>query len=169
MRQSVINYVKENGIKLAANSKALKLINNGASEAEVAVALQTTKAYKEDSTLRQMCQEVVAEAGKEQADSAKKPENHSNSARRGENERYQFHSIQMWQESCITALASSPMAWEAFKMKQRNKKLLWQYINRIWPYKLIAGTKVNKNKKDLLAIAKILKNLSSKIQSKNFN
>ena len=76
MRQSVINYVKENGIKLAANSKALKLINNGASEAEVAVALQTTKAYKEDSTLRQMCQEVVAEAGKEQADSAKKPENH---------------------------------------------------------------------------------------------
>lgn len=73
MRQSVINYVKENGIKLAANSKALKLINNGASEAEVAVALQTTKAYKEDSTLRQMCQEVVAEAGKEQADSAKKP------------------------------------------------------------------------------------------------
>lgn len=57
MRQSVINYVKENGIKLAANSKALKLINNGASEAEVAVALQTTKAYKEDSTLRQMCQE----------------------------------------------------------------------------------------------------------------
>ena len=81
MRQSVINYVKENGIKLAANSKALKLINNGASEAEVAVALQTTKAYKEDSTLRQMCQEVVA-------DSAKKPENHSNSARRGENERY---------------------------------------------------------------------------------
>lgn len=69
MRQSVINYVKENGIKLAANS--------------------------EDSTLRQMCQEVVAEAGKEQADSAKKPENHSNSARRGENERYQFHSIQI--------------------------------------------------------------------------
>lgn len=95
MRQSVINYVKENGIKLAANSKALKLINNRASEAEVAVALQTTKAYKEDSTLRQMCQEVVAEAGKEQADSAKKPENHSNSARRGENERYQFHSIQI--------------------------------------------------------------------------
>lgn len=33
-----------------------------------------------------------------------------------------------WQESCITALASSPMAWEAFKMKQRNKKLLWQYV-----------------------------------------
>lgn len=26
-----------------------------------------------------------------------------------------------WQESCITALASSPLAWEAFKMKQRNK------------------------------------------------
>lgn len=51
MRQSVINYVKENGIKLAANSKALKLINNGASEAEVAVALQTTKAYEENIIL----------------------------------------------------------------------------------------------------------------------
>lgn len=42
-----------------------------------------------------------------------------------------------WQESCITALASSPMAWEAFKMKQRNKRMLWQYVNRIWPYKRI--------------------------------
>lgn len=51
MRQSVINYVKENGIKLAANSKALKLINNGASEAEVAVALQTTKAYKNEKQM----------------------------------------------------------------------------------------------------------------------
>lgn len=46
-----------------------------------------------------------------------------------------------WQESCITALASSPFAWEAFKMKQRNKNLLWQYINRIWPYHRI----INKN------------------------
>ena len=42
-----------------------------------------------------------------------------------------------WQESCITALASSPLAWEAFKMKQRNKRMLWQYVNRIWPYKRI--------------------------------
>lgn len=45
-----------------------------------------------------------------------------------------------WQESCITALASSPFAWEAFKMKQRNKNLLWQYINRIWPYHRIVST-----------------------------
>lgn len=44
-----------------------------------------------------------------------------------------------WQESCITALASSPLAWEAFKMKQRNKQMLWQYINRIWPYKSITN------------------------------
>lgn len=42
-----------------------------------------------------------------------------------------------WQESCITALASSPLAWEAFKMKQRNKRMLWQYVNRIWSYKRI--------------------------------
>lgn len=46
-----------------------------------------------------------------------------------------------WQESCITALASSPLAWEAFKMKQRNKRMLWQYVNRIWPYKRIKETR----------------------------
>lgn len=39
-----------------------------------------------------------------------------------------------WQESCITALATSPIAWEAFKLKQRNRKVLDQYLNRIWPY-----------------------------------
>lgn len=48
-----------------------------------------------------------------------------------------------WQESCITALASSPLAWEAFKMKQRNKRMLWQYVNRIWPYKKIEKAKIN--------------------------
>lgn len=42
-----------------------------------------------------------------------------------------------WQESCITALASSPYTWEAFKLKQKNKNLLWQYINRIWPYRRV--------------------------------
>ena len=48
-----------------------------------------------------------------------------------------------WQESCITALASSPLAWEAFKMKQRNKRMLWQYVNRIWPYKRIKKTRTS--------------------------
>lgn len=48
-----------------------------------------------------------------------------------------------WQESCITALASSPLAWEAFKMKQRNKRMLWQYVNRIWPYKGIKKTRTS--------------------------
>lgn len=48
-----------------------------------------------------------------------------------------------WQESCITALASSPLAWEAFKMKQRNKRMLWQYVNRIWPYKRIKMTRTS--------------------------
>lgn len=37
-----------------------------------------------------------------------------------------------WQESCITALASSSLAFEAFKMKQKNRKLLDQYLCRIW-------------------------------------
>lgn len=48
-----------------------------------------------------------------------------------------------WQESCITALASSPLTWEAFKMKQRNKRMLWQYVNRIWPYKRIKKTRTS--------------------------
>ena len=48
-----------------------------------------------------------------------------------------------WQESCITALASSPLAWEAFKLKQRNKRMLWQYVNRIWPYKRIKKTRTS--------------------------
>lgn len=39
-----------------------------------------------------------------------------------------------WQRSCITALASSPLAFDIFKAKQRNKKVLWQYIHRIWPH-----------------------------------
>lgn len=55
-----------------------------------------------------------------------------------------------WQESCITALASSPMAWEAFKMKQRNRKLLWQYINSM-----------------MLTVIQVLN--PSRVLSKNFN
>lgn len=44
--KSVINYIKENGIKLAANSKAKKLIELCGSEVETAIALQTTKHYQ---------------------------------------------------------------------------------------------------------------------------
>lgn len=85
--KSVINYIKENGIKLAANSKAKKLIELCGSEVEIAIALQTTKAYKDDKELRELCKKVVEDAGNKQAESNTKPEKMSSSIRCGEHER----------------------------------------------------------------------------------
>lgn len=85
--KSVINYIKENGIKLAANSKAKKLIELCGSEVEIAIALQTTKAYKDDKELRELCKKVVEDAGNKQAESNAKPEKMSSSTRCGECER----------------------------------------------------------------------------------
>lgn len=78
-----------------------------------------------------------------------------------------------WQESCITALASSPLAWEAFKMKQRNKRMLWQYVNRIWPYKRIEKTKINTLEyteciNELKTFARWLVNNHNNLEEKNF-
>lgn len=87
--KSVINYIKENGIKLAANSKAKKLIELCGSEVEIAIALQTTKAYKDDKELRELCKKVVEDAGNKQAESNAKPEKMSSSIRCGERERGQ--------------------------------------------------------------------------------
>lgn len=87
--KSVINYIKENGIKLAANSKAKKLIELCGSEVETAIALQTTKAYKDSKELRELCKKVVEDAGNKQAESNAKPEKRSTSIRDGEYERRQ--------------------------------------------------------------------------------
>lgn len=78
-----------------------------------------------------------------------------------------------WQESCITALASSPLAWEAFKMKQRNKRMLWQYVNRIWPYKRIKETRTSTLEyteciNELKTFAKWLVNNHNNLEEKNF-
>ena len=78
-----------------------------------------------------------------------------------------------WQESCITALASSPLAWEAFKMKQRNKRMLWQYVNRIWPYKRIEKTRTSTLEyteciNELKTFAKWLVNNHNDIEEKLF-
>lgn len=78
-----------------------------------------------------------------------------------------------WQESCITALASSPLAWEAFKMKQRNKRMLWQYVNRIWPYKRIKKTRTSTLEyteciNELKTFAKWLVNNNNDIEGKLF-
>lgn len=78
-----------------------------------------------------------------------------------------------WQESCITALASSPLAWEAFKMKQRNKRMLWQYVNRIWPYKRIKKARTSTLEyteciNELKTFAKWLVNNHNNLEEKNF-
>lgn len=78
-----------------------------------------------------------------------------------------------WQESCITALASSPLAWEAFKMKQRNKRMLWQYVNRIWPYKRIKKTRTRTLEyteciNELKTFAKWLANNHNNLEEKIF-
>lgn len=74
-----------------------------------------------------------------------------------------------WQESCITALASSPFTWEAFKLKQRNKNLLWQYINRIWPYHNVKNNSIVINSlenKSLEACLRKLLNILSKYEER---
>ena len=78
-----------------------------------------------------------------------------------------------WQESCITALASSPLAWEAFKMKQRNKRMLWQYVNRIWPYKRIKKARTSTLEyteciNELKTFAKWLVNKHNNLEEKKF-
>lgn len=78
-----------------------------------------------------------------------------------------------WQESCITALASSPLAWEAFKMKQRNKRMLWQYVNRIWPYKRIKKARTSTLEyteciNELKTFAKWLVNNHNNLEEKKF-
>lgn len=42
-----------------------------------------------------------------------------------------------WQKSCIEALALGPEEFLLFKLKQKNKRLLNQFLNRIWPYKYV--------------------------------
>lgn len=41
-----------------------------------------------------------------------------------------------WEKSCVEALVISPTAFALFKAKQKNKKHIDQYLNKIWPYKI---------------------------------
>lgn len=49
-----------------------------------------------------------------------------------------------WQLECINALSTSPTAWDLFKAKQKNRKMLDQFINRLFPYKKIKNKKKSK-------------------------
>lgn len=71
-----------------------------------------------------------------------------------------------WQESCITALATSPLTWSAFKLEQRNRKLLDQYIGRIWPYQ---GKKKEVKKRGHTIQCKTIKDAIRAIQENEEN
>ena len=54
-----------------------------------------------------------------------------------------------WQLECINALSTSPTAWDLFKAKQKNRKMLDQFINRLFPYKKIKNKKKSKEERAL--------------------
>lgn len=84
--EKIKDFLERNNIKLAANAKAKKLIEGNADEAQIAVAMQTTKAYKENAELRSLCDDIISNAGKKQAERKETPK--STSTRCGERTRY---------------------------------------------------------------------------------
>lgn len=84
--EKIKDFLKRNDIKLAANAKAKKLIEGNADEAQIAVAMQTTKAYKENAELRSLCDDIISNAGKKQAERKETPT--STSALAGERTRW---------------------------------------------------------------------------------
>ena len=84
--EKIRDFLKRNDIKLAANAKAKKLIEGNADEAQIAVAMQTTKAYKENAELRSLCNGIILNAGKKQAE--RKKTQISTSDRAGERTRW---------------------------------------------------------------------------------
>lgn len=84
--EKIKDFLKRNDIKLAANAKAKKLIEGNAEEAMIAVAMKSTKAYKENAELRSLCDEIISAAGKQQAERKEAPT--STSSRHGERTRW---------------------------------------------------------------------------------
>ena len=63
-----------------------------------------------------------------------------------------------WEKSCIEALITSPIAFSLFRDKQKNKKHVDQFINKIWPYKIKKVFK-DEQKKQSDVFDKILKRI----------
>lgn len=86
--KSVINYIKENVIKSAANSKAKKLIELCGSEVENSNSLADyLKLTKTTKNYVNCARKQLKDAGNKQAESNAKPEKMSGSTRCGERER----------------------------------------------------------------------------------
>lgn len=73
----ISEYLDANGMKLSPSSKAAKLIKEDKSEAKIAIAMQSTKAYKEDKQLRSLCEDIIENAAQVQEREAKKEETKS--------------------------------------------------------------------------------------------
>lgn len=55
------DFMAANGLKVSPRSKAGVLLAAGGSDKQIAVALMNTKAYKESSELRYLCDEIWLE------------------------------------------------------------------------------------------------------------
>ena len=55
------DFMAANGLKVSPRSKAGVLLAAGGSDKQIAVALMNTKAYKESSELRYLCDEIWRE------------------------------------------------------------------------------------------------------------
>lgn len=74
-----------------------------------------------------------------------------------------------WQLECINALSTSPTAWDLFKAKQKNRKMLDQFINRLFPYKIINNESIKKIKVKKPRSFNLLCNALSKIDNDLYN
>ena len=72
-----------------------------------------------------------------------------------------------WQLECINALSTSPTAWDLFKAKQKNRKMLDQFINRLFPYKKVKTKKSNKHFKEKKLSFNALQNALLEIDTDN--
>lgn len=83
----LVNYIQEKGFTFSATSKAAKLLKGkDVDESALALALATTKPYKTDKALQDLCSEVLSE-GLEKKEPAAEPKR-SSTSRSGERTRY---------------------------------------------------------------------------------
>lgn len=90
MKKNLFDYCEENKVKVSANSKASKILQQGkskASEASLAMALKTTAAYKADQELKQLCENAIDKAINAQSEGKTPEPPVQRTGRRGEYER----------------------------------------------------------------------------------
>lgn len=83
------SFIASKGYTFSAISKANLLLKQGTvDDAKLAIALKSTKPYKENSELRNLCTEILEKEGKVQQENTKSEPVRSSSARYGERTRF---------------------------------------------------------------------------------